>query len=118
MMKEDPLVFDEQPKVFANGNIAVRHKEHSAASQGSGVPLEAKTSDMQHKDKESALGNVNKNNVGLWSARALVFIFLWYFFSALTLFLNKYILATMHGDPVLLSEFSLHFVSIFDSNVC
>ena len=60
---------------------------------------------MKSKDKENALDNVNKGNIGLWSARAMLFIFLWYFFSALTLFLNKYILATMHGDPVLLSKY-------------
>lgn len=59
---------------------------------------------MQGKDKENALDNVNKGNIGLWSARAMLFIFLWYFFSALTLFLNKYILTTMHGDAVLLSK--------------
>lgn len=41
-------------------------------------------------------------NAGLRNVRALWYLFLWYFFSALTLFLNKYIIAYMKGDPTLL----------------
>jgi len=41
-------------------------------------------------------------NAGLLNVRALWFLFLWYFFSGLTLFLNKYIIAYMNGDPTLL----------------
>jgi len=39
---------------------------------------------------------------GLWNVRAIVFLLLWYLFSACTLFLNKYIMTTLHGDPTLL----------------
>lgn len=39
---------------------------------------------------------------GLFNIRALVFLGLWYFFSFCTLFLNKYILSTLKGDPTLL----------------
>lgn len=41
-------------------------------------------------------------NAGLLNIRALWFLFLWYFFSGLTLFLNKYVIAYMGGDPTLL----------------
>jgi hypothetical protein len=41
---------------------------------------------------------------GLTSARALLFLLLWYIFSGCTLFLNKYILTYMKGDPTMLGE--------------
>jgi len=41
-------------------------------------------------------------NSGLLNVRALWFLFLWYFFSGCTLFLNKYILTYMEGDSILL----------------
>ncbi|KAG8230340.1 hypothetical protein J437_LFUL000611 [Ladona fulva] len=39
---------------------------------------------------------------GLFNIRAIFFLVLWYFFSGCTLFLNKYILSFMHGDPAVL----------------
>ena len=42
---------------------------------------------------------------GLLSCRAFTFLILWYIFSALTLFLNKYILDTLKGDPTMLSKY-------------
>lgn len=41
---------------------------------------------------------------GLLNVRALFFLTLWYFFSGCTLFLNKYILTYMNGDPTLLGK--------------
>ena len=100
-MTSDLLSEDVHRKVFSNNDVNNYNQDQAKAdvlSTSNGV--------MKSKDKESALDNVNKGNTGLWSARAMLFIFLWYFFSALTLFLNKYILSTMHGDPVLLSKLS------------
>lgn len=37
--------------------------------------------------------------------KALLFLALWYFFSGCTLFLNKYIVAFMGGDPLILCKF-------------
>lgn len=34
----------------------------------------------------------------------VLFLALWYFFSFATLFLNKYVLASLHGDPFMLGE--------------
>lgn len=39
---------------------------------------------------------------GLFNVRAVFFLVLWYFFSGCTLFLNKYILSYMKGDPTIL----------------
>ena len=44
---------------------------------------------------------------GLMNVRAMSFLILWYFFSFCTLFLNKYILSTLKGDPTLLGKCSL-----------
>uniref|UniRef100_K1QFS6 Solute carrier family 35 member E2 n=1 Tax=Magallana gigas TaxID=29159 RepID=K1QFS6_MAGGI len=40
--------------------------------------------------------------LGLLNIRAFFFLILWYIFSAFTLFLNKYILTTLKGDPAVL----------------
>uniref|UniRef100_A0A8C1UBK1 Solute carrier family 35 member E2B n=1 Tax=Cyprinus carpio TaxID=7962 RepID=A0A8C1UBK1_CYPCA len=39
---------------------------------------------------------------GVWSSRALSYLTLWYFFSFCTLFLNKYILSLLEGEPSML----------------
>lgn len=43
--------------------------------------------------------------LGLLNIRAFFFLILWYIFSAFTLFLNKYILTTLKGDPAVLGTF-------------
>lgn len=42
---------------------------------------------------------------GLLNVRAVTFLLLWYFFSGCTLFLNKYILTYLEGNPTVLGEF-------------
>lgn len=49
---------------------------------------------------------------GLLNIRAFLFLVLWYFFSFCTLFLNKYILATLKGDPTLLGELECMFFGV------
>lgn len=39
---------------------------------------------------------------GLLNVRAIVFLLLWYIFSGCTLFLNKYILTYLNGNPTVL----------------
>lgn len=41
---------------------------------------------------------------GLCNFRAFLFLVLWYIFSGCTLFLNKYILSYMNGDPTILGK--------------
>ncbi|KAL4221574.1 hypothetical protein ACF0H5_019831 [Mactra antiquata] len=44
---------------------------------------------------------------GLANPRAMFFLILWYFFSFCTLFLNKYILSTLRGDPTMLGAMQM-----------
>ncbi|XP_045471579.1 solute carrier family 35 member E2A-like [Harmonia axyridis] len=46
---------------------------------------------------------VEHNKNGLSSLRAITFLLLWYFFSGCTLFLNKYILTYLNGNPTVLA---------------
>uniref|UniRef100_A0A8C9RHB0 Solute carrier family 35 member E2B n=1 Tax=Scleropages formosus TaxID=113540 RepID=A0A8C9RHB0_SCLFO len=39
---------------------------------------------------------------GVWNSKALAYLCLWYFFSFCTLFLNKYILSLLEGEPSML----------------
>lgn len=57
---------------------------------------------IQHRTRKAS--TVDKEKLGLFNAHAFTFLILWYFFSACTLFLNKYILATLRSDPTLLGE--------------
>jgi len=47
-------------------------------------------------------GKVGSTDSGLFNMMAVCFLFLWYFFSGCTLFMNKYILSSLNGDPTLL----------------
>ncbi|XP_064642092.1 solute carrier family 35 member E2A-like [Lineus longissimus] len=49
---------------------------------------------------------------GLLNYRAILFLVLWYIFSFCTLFLNKYILATLKGDPMLLGGMQMVMTTI------
>lgn len=54
------------------------------------------------KDSENLI--VDAKTHGLFNVRALIFLLLWYIFSGCTLFLNKYILTFMNGNPTVLGE--------------
>ncbi|EHB00335.1 Solute carrier family 35 member E2 [Heterocephalus glaber] len=45
---------------------------------------------------------VIESDLGVWSSRALTYLTLWFFFSFCTLFLNKYILSLLEGEPSML----------------
>ena len=107
------LLTDEGPeKLFQKRDLSNTLNGYSQDQTNTEMMQNANGALMKSKDKESALDNVNKGNIGLWSVRAMLFIFLWYFFSALTLFLNKYILSTMHGDAVLLSKLTINYLCV------
>ncbi|XP_076451424.1 solute carrier family 35 member E2A-like [Babylonia areolata] len=59
---------------------------------------------QSHKEKEKT---------GLRDIRAFSFLVLWYIFSAFTLFLNKYILSTLRGDPMLLGAMQMVMTTTF-----
>lgn len=72
-----------------------------------GVDLKPIKGILVKKDVEPGLFEGRKT--GLLNFRAIVFLLLWYLFSGCTLFLNKYILTFLKGDPTLLGEFSVIF---------
>ncbi|XP_007441112.1 solute carrier family 35 member E2 [Python bivittatus] len=45
---------------------------------------------------------VIESDLGIWSSYALIYLTLWFFFSFCTLFLNKYILSLLEGEPSML----------------
>jgi solute carrier family 35 protein E2 len=47
---------------------------------------------------------VIESDLGVWSSRALIYLSLWFFFSFCTLFLNKYILSLLEGEPSMLGK--------------
>ncbi|CAC5405194.1 SLC35E2 [Mytilus coruscus] len=51
--------------------------------------------------------------LGLLNVRAFFFLILWYIFSAFTLFLNKYILTSLKGDPAVLGAMQMVMTTIF-----
>uniref|UniRef100_A0A8B9GS86 Uncharacterized protein n=1 Tax=Astyanax mexicanus TaxID=7994 RepID=A0A8B9GS86_ASTMX len=44
---------------------------------------------------------------GVWNSRALSYLCLWFFFSFCTLFLNKYILSLLEGEPSMLGKYGI-----------
>lgn len=48
---------------------------------------------------------VDSKSHGLLNVRAVIFLLLWYIFSGCTLFLNKYILTYMNGNPTILGMY-------------
>ncbi|CAC5423612.1 SLC35E2 [Mytilus coruscus] len=49
----------------------------------------------------------------LFNVRAFLFLILWYIFSAFTLFLNKYILTSLKGDPAVLGAMQMMMTTVF-----
>lgn len=56
------------------------------------------------KKREDVIILTSDTKGGLFNSRALLFLTLWYVFSGCTLFLNKYILSYMEGDPTILGK--------------
>ena len=66
-----------------------------------------------HAD-ELTMSAVRNSDIGMRAPKPILFLILWYLFSGLTLFFNKYIVAIMKGSETLLSTpeivFELSFV--------
>jgi len=67
---------------------------------------ENKDSDFENKTATKEMGSESgggsNTDLGLCNVLAIWYLVLWYFFSGCTLFLNKYILTSLSGDPALL----------------
>ena len=55
-----------------------------------------------HAD-ELTMSAVRNSDIGMRAPKPILFLILWYLFSGLTLFFNKYIVAIMKGSETLLS---------------
>ena len=53
----------------------------------------------------SAKGNFTEQYKDKYSSRIITIIFLWYFWSGCTLYLNKYLVDFQNADPTMLSKY-------------
>lgn len=67
---------------------------------------QAKSQYVDHakRTREDVIVLTSDTKGGLLNPRALLFLTLWYVFSGCTLFLNKYILSYMEGNPTILGK--------------
>lgn len=79
-------------------------KSGKAMDDYHGVDMLMDNSKLHPATKSIIINRDSDENLGLWNPRAMIFLILWYFFSFCTLFLNKYILSTLRGDPTLLGK--------------
>ena len=74
------------------------------------ISLEIENKDTEHYTgastvfDKSKMATVSNSDIGMLAPKPMLFLLLWYFFSGLTLFFNKYIVATMHGSETLLGR--------------
>lgn len=77
-------------------------------------PMLALSNEIENNIVKKDTFSSEKSKTGLTSIRAIIFLLLWYFFSACTLFLNKYILAYQNGNPTVLGK---HQIDSIDARV-
>ena len=63
-----------------------------------------KIQEAQNISSTSKMAVMKNSDVGMLAPKPIIFLLLWYFFSGLTLFFNKYIVATMNGSETLLGK--------------
>lgn len=74
------------------------------SDESSSAPLDSQHADHPNRKREEVIVLTSDTKGGLFNPRALLFLTLWYVFSGCTLFLNKYILSYMEGDPTILGK--------------
>nr|XP_010955956.1 solute carrier family 35 member E2B isoform X3 [Camelus bactrianus] len=82
--------------LLAWGSVFGHRNEKIAFGQSTGGP------DEQGLMVTVTETTVIESDLGVWGARALLYLTLWFFFSFCTLFLNKYILSLLEGEPSML----------------
>ncbi|XP_045374567.2 solute carrier family 35 member E2B isoform X1 [Camelus bactrianus] len=82
--------------LLAWGSVFGHRNEKIAFGQSTGGP------DEQVLTVTVTETTVIESDLGVWGARALLYLTLWFFFSFCTLFLNKYILSLLEGEPSML----------------
>lgn len=74
------------------------------------------TNNFKESDNSLLLKKENDSTdtkTGLFNIRAVVFLLLWYLFSGCTLFLNKYILTYLNGNPTILGILEHNSLDLF-----
>lgn len=106
----DPPILEEKPKgksLFHWGSLFASRSEKFVIARSDSVPEE---NVLKITITETT---VIESDLGIWNSHALIYLTLWFFFSFCTLFLNKYILSLLEGEPSMLGNpaFLLHFNS-------
>lgn len=112
----DPPTLEEKPKeksLFHFSSLFANRSEKFVIARSDSVPEE---NVLKITITETT---VIESDLGIWNSYALIYLTLWFFFSFCTLFLNKYILSLLEGEPSMLGSptFLLHFscVEILDN---
>ena len=88
----------------ADGIVAAEAKSSQLSAKGQAASAKALSSAAQ--STMAAQPGTRETASGM-HPRAIVFLLLWYFWSGCTLFLNKYVVFFMKGDPIFLG---MHFM--------
>ncbi|XP_039767979.1 solute carrier family 35 member E2A isoform X2 [Ornithorhynchus anatinus] len=95
--QEDPAaVPEEQPKGKSFFGFLTHRSEKLVLSRSDSAPEE---NVLKITITETT---VIESDSGIWNSHALLYLVLWFFFSFCTLFLNKYILSLLEGEPSML----------------
>ena len=86
----------------------VKTSQLSAQGQTSSI----KTKDPEVPVKMAALPGTREQSSRM-HPRAIMYLLLWYFWSGCTLFLNKYVVFFMKGDPIFLGMVQLYFLNMY-----
>jgi hypothetical protein len=100
---------EEEPKgktLLTWGSLFGHRSEKIVFTKGDGSPEESLLTVTITET------TVIESDLGVWSSRALIYLTLWFFFSFCTLFLNKYILSLLEGEPSMLGNVSLLCVAL------
>ncbi|CAM4576599.1 solute carrier family 35 member E2B [Lepidochelys kempii] len=95
----DPPVPEEKSKgksLFQLGPFFANRSEKIVIARSDSVPEE---NVLKITITETT---VIESDLGIWNYHALIYLTLWFFFSFCTLFLNKYILSLLEGEPSML----------------
>ncbi|XP_021511321.1 solute carrier family 35 member E2B isoform X3 [Meriones unguiculatus] len=90
---------EEEPKgntLLTWGSLFGHRSEKIVFTKGDGSPEESLLTVTITET------TVIESDLGVWSSRAVIYLTLWFFFSFCTLFLNKYILSLLEGEPSML----------------
>ncbi|NXC71847.1 S35E2 protein, partial [Anhinga anhinga] len=90
---------EEKPKaksLFHLGSLFANRSEKFVIARSDSVPEE---NVLKITITETT---VIESDLGIWNSHALIYLTLWFFFSFCTLFLNKYILSLLEGEPSML----------------